>query len=107
MARKRRTYTQEFKQSAVQLVTEQGRSVAEAARSLGISVNVELEEEVDLPEDDRDLIRLRPGKRQPHGGKLPTATDKSMRASTADRFPESWTGIFWSSQSNPSAIPNE
>ena len=40
MARKRRTYTQEFKQSAVQLVTEQGRSVAEAARSLGISVTL-------------------------------------------------------------------
>ena len=40
MARKRRTYTNEFKQSAVQLVTEQGRSVAEAARSLGINVNL-------------------------------------------------------------------
>ena len=40
MARQRRTYTHEFKQSAVQLVTEQGRSVAEAARSLGINVNL-------------------------------------------------------------------
>ena len=29
-------YTQEFKVEAVKLVTEQGRSVAEAARSLGI-----------------------------------------------------------------------
>jgi transposase len=36
MARRRRTYTQEFKVEAVKLVTEQGRSVAEAARSLGI-----------------------------------------------------------------------
>ncbi len=36
MARKRRTYTSEFKAEAVQLVTEQGYSVAEAARSLGI-----------------------------------------------------------------------
>jgi transposase len=36
MARKRRTYTSEFKAEAVKLVTEQGYSVAEAARSLGI-----------------------------------------------------------------------
>ena len=40
MARQRRTYTQEFKVEAVKLVTEQGRSVAEAARSLGISENL-------------------------------------------------------------------
>ena len=36
MARQRRTYTSEFKIEAVKLVTEQGYSVAEAARSLGI-----------------------------------------------------------------------
>ena len=36
MARPRRTYTAEFKVEAVKLVTEQGYSVAEAARSLGI-----------------------------------------------------------------------
>ena len=36
MARKRRVYTPEFKAEAVQLVTAQGYSVAEAARSLGI-----------------------------------------------------------------------
>lgn len=36
MARKRRTYTPEFKAEAVNLVTDQGYSVAEAARSLGI-----------------------------------------------------------------------
>ena len=36
MARKRRTYTREFKIEAVKLVTEQGYSVAEAARSLGL-----------------------------------------------------------------------
>src|SRR5579884_2592997 len=36
MARKRRTYTPEFKAEAVRLVTEQGYSIAEAARSLGI-----------------------------------------------------------------------
>ena len=31
-----KTYTQEFKQEAIALVTEQGYIVAEAARSLGI-----------------------------------------------------------------------
>lgn len=36
MTKKRRTYTPEFKTEAVKLVTEQGYSVAEAARSLGI-----------------------------------------------------------------------
>jgi transposase len=36
MARKRRTYTPEFKAEAVKLVTQQGYSVAEAARSLGV-----------------------------------------------------------------------
>jgi len=36
MARPRRTYTAEFKAEAVKLVTDQGYSVAEAARSLGI-----------------------------------------------------------------------
>jgi transposase len=40
MARTRRTYTPEFKAEAVKLVTEQGYSVAEAARSLGISDNL-------------------------------------------------------------------
>jgi transposase len=36
MARKRRTYTPEFKAEAVKLVTEKSYSLAEAARSLGI-----------------------------------------------------------------------
>ncbi len=36
----RRSYTREFKVEAVRLVTEQGRSVAEAARSLGIRDNL-------------------------------------------------------------------
>jgi transposase len=36
MAKIRRTYTREFKVEAVKLVTEQGYSVAEAARSLGV-----------------------------------------------------------------------
>jgi len=40
MPRTRRTYTPEFKTEAVKLVTEQGYSVAEAARSLGIRENL-------------------------------------------------------------------
>ena len=36
MARQRRTYTSEFKVEAVKLVTVQGYSLAQAARSLGI-----------------------------------------------------------------------
>ena len=40
MPRMRRTYTPEFKIQAVKLVTEQDYSVAEAARSLGISENL-------------------------------------------------------------------
>src|SRR4051794_14382867 len=37
MSEQRQTYTAEFKRAAVQLVTEQGRSIREAARSLGVS----------------------------------------------------------------------
>ena len=40
MARTRRTYTPEFKAEAIKLVTEQGYSVAEAARSLGLRDNL-------------------------------------------------------------------
>lgn len=38
--RKRRSYTQEFREEAVKLVTEQGYTIAEASRSLGIHPNV-------------------------------------------------------------------
>jgi len=37
---KRRKYTQEFKEEAVKLVTEQGYQVGEAARNLGIHPNM-------------------------------------------------------------------
>ena len=36
MARRRRNFTREFKISAVQLVSQQGYSIPEAARSLGV-----------------------------------------------------------------------
>ncbi len=35
--KERKQYTKEFKQGAVRLVTEQGRTVGDAAQSLGIS----------------------------------------------------------------------
>lgn len=38
--RKKRRYTDEFKREAVALVTEQGYTLAEAARSLGIHPNL-------------------------------------------------------------------
>ena len=37
MAKSRRTFTPEFKAEAVQLVTEQGKSIAEVARDLDLS----------------------------------------------------------------------
>jgi transposase len=40
MAETRRTFTREFKIAAVKLVTEKGRSVSEAARSLGIGTEL-------------------------------------------------------------------
>ena len=40
MAKKKKQYTQEFKGSAVKLITEQGYKVAEAARNLGVNANV-------------------------------------------------------------------
>ena len=40
MTEKRKTYTAEFKQEAVRLVTEQRYGVAETARNLGINVNM-------------------------------------------------------------------
>ena len=40
MARKRRTYTAEFKVEAVKLIRERGVSVAQAGRDLGVHENV-------------------------------------------------------------------
>ena len=38
--RKRRNYTQEFKDEAVKLITQQGYSYAEAGRNLGVNPNL-------------------------------------------------------------------
>jgi transposase len=40
MAEKRKTYTAEFKQEAVRLITDQRYGVAETARNLGVNVNM-------------------------------------------------------------------
>jgi len=40
MKKKRKKYTQEFKEEAVKLITEQGYRVTEAARNLGINENM-------------------------------------------------------------------
>ena len=40
MAKKRQTYTREFKLEAIKLITQKGYSVAEAARSLGLHENL-------------------------------------------------------------------
>jgi transposase len=37
MMRERKQYTKEFKEGAVRLVTEQGRTISDAAQSLGVS----------------------------------------------------------------------
>jgi len=65
----RKKYTLEFKQDAVKLVTEQGYTISEAARNLGVNTNMlgrwkkEFEQEANgsrLPADERaELTRLR------------------------------------------------
>ena len=40
MKKKRRKYTQEFKEESVNLITEQGYQIAEAARNLGVNENM-------------------------------------------------------------------
>ena len=67
--RKRRTYSDEFKQDAVQLVVTQGLSIAEAARNLGVHANVLRswkeklaadDENAELTEEEQmELARLR------------------------------------------------
>lgn len=68
---KRRSFTDEFKRDAVLLVTDQGYSLAEAARNLGVHANLlrtwkqkieaaDEEYEAELTEDERmELASLR------------------------------------------------
>ncbi len=71
MARTRRTYTPEFKAEAVRLVTEQGYSVAEAARSLGIHET--------LLRSWKQAIDKQGGQAFPGHGKLPPFEEEMRR----------------------------
>jgi transposase len=71
MPRGRRTYTPEFKAEAVRLVTQQGYSVAEAARSLGIREN--------LIRNWRQAVEAKGDRAFPGQGKLPAVDDELRR----------------------------
>jgi transposase len=71
MARTRRTYTPEFKTEAVKLVTEQGYSVAEAARSLGLHETLLRSWKQALESKGTDAF--------PGQGKLPAVEDELRR----------------------------
>jgi transposase len=71
MPRTRRTYTPEFKAEAVRLVTEQGYSVAEAARSLGLSEN--------LIRNWKRALEARGGHVSPGQGKLSPSEEENRR----------------------------
>jgi transposase len=71
MPRTRRTYTAEFKTEAVKLVTEPGYSVAEAARSLGLSDNLMRNWKQALQTTDTDAF--------PGHGKLPAIEEELRR----------------------------
>ena len=71
MPRPRRTYTAEFKTQAVQLVTEQGYSVAEAARSLGIHET--------LLRSWKQTLQAQGDQAFPGRGKLPPFEDELRR----------------------------
>jgi transposase len=71
MAKKRRTYTSEFKAEAVKLVTEQDYSFAEAARSLGLNEN--------LIRSWRKTLAAAGDQACPGHGKLPALEDELRR----------------------------
>src|SRR6202166_3365534 len=75
MARTRRSYTAEFKTEAVKLVTEQGYSVAEAARSLGLRDN--------LLRNWKQALAAQGQQAFPSAGKLP-AIEEELRRLRAD-----------------------
>jgi transposase len=71
MTRTRRTFTSEFKIEAVKLVTEQGYSVAEAARSLGLNEN--------LIRNWKQALRDQGVQAFPGQGKLPAIEEELRR----------------------------
>ena len=71
MAKSRRIYTAEFKAEAVKLVTEQGYSVSEAARSLGVHQTVLRSWKLALEAKGADAF--------PGQGKLPAVEEELRR----------------------------
>ena len=71
MAESRRTFTREYKLSAVKLITEQGRSYSEAARSLGIASELLRRWKVAFATDGAEAF--------PGHGILPPAEDEVRR----------------------------
>src|SRR3954471_7004027 len=88
MAKKRRNYTPEFKTEAVKLVTEQGYSVAEAARSLGIHET--------LLRSWKQALEAQGDQPFPGQGKLP-AIEEELRRPRAENSP------CWPSTGSPAA----
>ena len=77
MARTRRIYTPEFKAEAVKLVTEQGYSIAEAARSLGINDN--------LIRNWKQALAAQGDRAFPGPGQLPAAEEELRRLRAENR----------------------
>ncbi len=75
MARQRRKYTSEFKVEAVKLITEQGYSVAEAARSLDIGETLLRSWKVAFQDQGAEAF--------PGNGRLP-AVEEELRRLRAD-----------------------
>ena len=71
MAETRRTFTREYKLSAVKLVTEKGRSFSEAARSLGIATELLRRWKTTLQAEGPEAF--------PGHGNLPPAEDELRR----------------------------
>jgi transposase len=71
MAETRRTFTREYKLSAVKLVSEQGRSFSEAARSLGIAAELLRRWKATFEADGAEAF--------PGHGNLPPAEDELRR----------------------------
>jgi len=69
-AKKRKSYSREFKSEAVRLITEKGYSIAEASRNLGVEYSVLRRWKLELSSDPDNAF---PGK-----GKL-KAPDEEMR----------------------------
>src|ERR1700692_3076135 len=93
MARARRTYTPEFKAEAVRLVTERGYSVAEAARSLGLSDNLIRNWKQALEAKGEQAF---PGPRQPpplRGGE-PAPADREQAPPRGARHPKKSGGVL-------------